>query len=155
MFLNYLKIAFRSLIKRRLFTVVNLLGLVLGLVAFLGLFAYVATEWSFNDFHANKDSIYRVVVKEGNESYETYLPPGYEDVLEINFQDIASSGRIASFIGGGLLAIPQTDFPYKAGLSFWTFASAGILTLIIALLTVGFQALKAAWANPAETLKSE
>lgn len=113
MFLNYLKIAFRSLIKRRLFTVVNLLGLVLGLVAFLGLFAYVATEWSFNDFHANKDSIYRVVVKEGNESYETYLPPGYADVLEINFQDIASSGRIASFIGGGLVAIPQTDLVFR------------------------------------------
>ena len=49
----------------------------------------------------------------------------------------------------------QADFPYKAGLSIWTFSLAGILTLVIALLTVGFQALKAAWANPAETLKSE
>ncbi|MEP0713116.1 MAG: hypothetical protein ABJC55_14450, partial [Algoriphagus sp.] len=49
----------------------------------------------------------------------------------------------------------QSDFPYKAGLSIWTFSIAGVLTLVIALITIGFQALKAAWANPAETLKSE
>lgn len=99
MWKNYIKIAFRSLVKRRLFTLVNLLGLVLGLMTFLGLFAYVATEWSYNDFHANKDSIYRMVVKEGNGSYETFLPPGYADVLETNFQNIASAARIAGFIG--------------------------------------------------------
>jgi len=119
MFTNYLKIAFRSLIKRRLFTSVNLLGLVLGLVTFLGLFAYVATERSYNDFHVNKDRIYRVVVSEGNDSFETVLPPGYAAVLETNFTDIESAGRIASFIGGGLVAIPETDLVFKEnGVSF-------------------------------------
>lgn len=92
---------------------VNLLGLVLGLVTFLGLFAYVATEWSYNDFHANKDRIYRVVVNEGNDSFETYLPPGYAGVLEANFLDIESAGRIAGYIGGGLIAIPETDLVFK------------------------------------------
>lgn len=113
MFLNYLKIAFRSLIKRRLFSSVNLLGLVLGLVTFLALYAYVATEWSYNDFHANKDRIYRVVVNEGNDSYETYLPPGYAGILETNFPEIESADRIAGFIGGGLIAIPETDLVFK------------------------------------------
>jgi putative ABC transport system permease protein len=110
---NYLKIAFRSLIKRRLFSVVNLIGLVLGLVAFLGLISYVATEWSYNDFHVNKDRIYRVVIQEGNGSYETYLPPGYAGVLENNFSDIISVGRIAEFIGSGLIGIPETDLFFK------------------------------------------
>ncbi len=110
---NYLKIAFRSLVKRRLFTLVNLLGLVLGLVAFLGLYAYVATEWSYNDFHVNKDNIYRVVVKEGNGSFETFLPPGYAGVLETNFQDISAAARIAEFIGSGLVAIPETDLVFR------------------------------------------
>ena len=113
MWKNYLKIAFRSLIKRRLFTVVNLLGLVLGLVAFLGLFAYVATEWSYNDFHANKDSIYRIVVNEGDESFETYLPPGYAGVLETNFSDIASVNKVAESIAGGMVAIPETDLVFR------------------------------------------
>lgn len=112
MWKNYLRIAFRSLIKRRLFTVVNLLGLVLGLVAFLGLFAYVATEWSYNDFHANKDRIYRVVVQEGNGSFETYLPPGYAEVFEANFSEIESSGRITGYVGD-LIAIPETELVFK------------------------------------------
>ncbi|MEP0710717.1 MAG: ABC transporter permease [Algoriphagus sp.] len=113
MWKNYFKIAFRSLIKRRLFTVVNLLGLVLGLVAFLGLFAYVATEWSFNDFHANKDSIYRIVVSEGDESFEIFLPPGYAEVLKTNFSDIVSVARVAQDIAGGMVAIPETDLAFR------------------------------------------
>lgn len=113
MFTNYLKIAFRSLIKRRLFTSVNLLGLVLGMVTFLGLFAYVATEWTYNDFHANAHRIYRVVVTEGNDAFETYLPPGYAGVLEANFPEVEASARIAGYIAGGLVAIPETDLVFK------------------------------------------
>jgi len=113
MFLNYLKIAFRSLSKRRLFTFVNITGLVIGLVTFLGLFAYVATEWSYNDFHANKDRIYRVVVTEGNGEFETYLPPGYAGVLKANFPEIESAGRVAEYLAGGLVAIPETDLFFK------------------------------------------
>ncbi|SFT89021.1 putative ABC transport system permease protein [Algoriphagus locisalis] len=119
MWKNYLKIAFRSLVKRRLFTMVNLLGLVLGLVAFLGLFAYVATEWSYNDFHANKDRIYRIVVSEGEDTFETFLPPGYAGVLETNFSDIASAGRFVEGIAGGLVAIPETDLVFREdGINF-------------------------------------
>jgi putative ABC transport system permease protein len=49
----------------------------------------------------------------------------------------------------------QSGFPYKAGISVWTFTLAGGLTLVIALLTVGSQALKAAWANPVDSIKDE
>jgi putative ABC transport system permease protein len=49
----------------------------------------------------------------------------------------------------------QSGFPYKAGISVGTFILAGGLTLVIAILTVGSQALKAAWANPVESLRSE
>lgn len=112
MFLNYLRISFRSLLKRRLFSLVNLLGLVLGLVTFLVLFAYVATEWSYNDFHARKDELYRVVVSEGNGNYETYLPPGYASILQNNFDQIESVNRLAEGIGSGLIAVPDTDLAF-------------------------------------------
>lgn len=112
MFLNYLRISFRSLLKRRLFTLVNLLGLVLGLVTFLVLFAYVATQWSYNDFHARKDSIFRIVVTEGDGNYETYLPPGYAAIIESNFDQVESVNRIAGGIGSGLIAVPDTDLAF-------------------------------------------
>lgn len=47
------------------------------------------------------------------------------------------------------------DFAYRIELKWWMFALAGVLAVIIALLTVGFQSAKAALANPVKSLKSE
>jgi ABC-type antimicrobial peptide transport system permease subunit len=47
------------------------------------------------------------------------------------------------------------DYPYRTTLSFWIFIRASILTVVIALLTVGYQALKAARANPVKALRYE
>ena len=46
-------------------------------------------------------------------------------------------------------------FAYKIGLSWWTFTLAGIITFLIALGTVSFQAVKAATANPVKSLRYE
>ena len=47
------------------------------------------------------------------------------------------------------------DYTYRAAISWWIFASAGAGALLIALLTVSFQAIRAAVANPVESLKNE
>ena len=47
------------------------------------------------------------------------------------------------------------NFAYKIPLSWWLFAAAGISGLAIALLTVGFRALKAARVNPVNSLRIE
>jgi putative ABC transport system permease protein len=63
-----------------------------------------------------------------------------------------------------VIAIPITaiamhswlqGFAYRTGLPWWIFAAAGLVSIVIALLTVGFQALKAALANPIESLRTE
>ncbi len=46
-------------------------------------------------------------------------------------------------------------YTYRVNISWTVFALAGILALLIALLTVSFQAIKAALANPVESLRSE
>jgi len=46
-------------------------------------------------------------------------------------------------------------FAYKVPLSWWMFAAAGVLSILIALITVSFQAIKAALVNPVKSLKSE
>jgi putative ABC transport system permease protein len=46
-------------------------------------------------------------------------------------------------------------FAYKVPVTWWMFAMAGILSITIALLTVSFQAIKAAVANPIKSLRSE
>ncbi len=47
------------------------------------------------------------------------------------------------------------DFAYRIEISWWMFAAAGALALLIAFLTVGFQSVKAALANPVKSLRSE
>jgi ABC-type antimicrobial peptide transport system permease subunit len=47
------------------------------------------------------------------------------------------------------------DFAYKVDIAWWVFALAGLLAVGIALLTVGFQSVKAALVNPVESLRNE
>jgi len=47
------------------------------------------------------------------------------------------------------------DFAYKIRIEWWMFAVAGILAVLIALMTVSFQSIRAALANPVKSLRSE
>lgn len=47
------------------------------------------------------------------------------------------------------------DFAYRTNISWWVFALAGIVALMIALVTVSLQAFKAAMTNPVKSLRSE
>ncbi len=47
------------------------------------------------------------------------------------------------------------DFDYRVNISWWTFVLAGILALVIALVTVSYQAIKAAIVNPIKSLRTE
>ena len=47
------------------------------------------------------------------------------------------------------------NFAYRIGISWWVFALAGGLALLIAFITVGLQSIKAALANPVNALKNE
>jgi putative ABC transport system permease protein len=47
------------------------------------------------------------------------------------------------------------SFAYRINISWWVFALAGLLTITIALITVSFQAIKAAIANPVKNLRTE
>jgi len=63
-----------------------------------------------------------------------------------------------------VIAIPATwyimnkwleDFAYRTHISWWMFTAAGLLVLIVALITVSFEAIKAALANPVKSLRTE
>ena len=47
------------------------------------------------------------------------------------------------------------DFAYRIDISWWVFGIAGVAALLIALLTISFQAIKAALANPVKSLRTE
>jgi putative ABC transport system permease protein len=47
------------------------------------------------------------------------------------------------------------DYSYRINISWWLFAAGGLAAIIIALVTISFQAIKAAVANPVKSLRTE
>jgi putative ABC transport system permease protein len=60
MLINYLKIAFRALLKFKGYASINLVGLSLGLSASILIMLYVLDEISYDQFHTKGDRVYRV-----------------------------------------------------------------------------------------------
>lgn len=58
---NYSKTAFRNVLKHKSNSIINVAGLTVGFAAFLLIFLVVQYQQSFDDFHADKNNIYRVV----------------------------------------------------------------------------------------------
>ena len=61
MFHNYLKIAFRRLLKYKKFSLINILGLSIGLASFLIILLWIIDELSYDRFHENADDTYLII----------------------------------------------------------------------------------------------
>ncbi|WP_333821445.1 ABC transporter permease [Ohtaekwangia sp.] len=61
MFKNYLTLAFRNLLKRKLYSFINIAGLAIGVAVCLVILKYVDFELSYDNYHQNAPNIYRTV----------------------------------------------------------------------------------------------
>jgi putative ABC transport system permease protein len=59
---NYFKIAYRTLLKNKAFSFLNIFGLAIGMAACFFIFQYVYFEQSYDRFHKNADNLYRVTI---------------------------------------------------------------------------------------------
>ncbi|MDX1637314.1 MAG: ABC transporter permease [Balneolaceae bacterium] len=57
---NYIKIAIRTLGKKKLYSAINIFGLALGVAVCLVIFLFIQDEYSFDEFHTKSDRIYRL-----------------------------------------------------------------------------------------------
>ena len=58
---NYLKIAFRNVLKHKATAAINIIGLSIGLASFILILMYVLDELSYDRYHQDADRIYRLV----------------------------------------------------------------------------------------------
>ena len=58
---NYLKIAWRNLVRQKGYTFINVFGLAIGLACCLVIFLYVQDELRFDRFHTKANQIYRII----------------------------------------------------------------------------------------------
>ncbi|OKS86886.1 ABC transporter permease [Mucilaginibacter polytrichastri] len=98
MFKNILLITRRTLIKNKTYTFVNILGLTIGIAAYILISAYVNFEKSYDTMHADANGIYRVessFYKNGNKTDDWPTSTnGYATAMKQNFPEIASIARI-------------------------------------------------------------
>lgn len=94
---NYIKIAFRNLVRRIGYTSINVFGLAVGISCCLLIGIYVMDEMSYDKFHANADDIYRVNINYsmGGTSQSMYVTPtALLPTMKREFNEVVSGTRI-------------------------------------------------------------
>ena len=73
---HFLITGLRNFWRNKSSTILNILGLAIGMATTLLILEYVFNELSFDRFHKNKENIYRVIVRAGKRrSYKSYILP--------------------------------------------------------------------------------
>jgi len=97
---NYLKTAIRNLRKQTTHSIINIVGLAIGMAVFILIFSYVWFEMSFDRFHGKADLIYRVVqtyIEGGQEYHEACTGNMLAQALEAEYPEIAHITRLGSW----------------------------------------------------------
>ncbi|MBK6266361.1 FtsX-like permease family protein [Marivirga sp. S37H4] len=117
MWKNYLKIAFRNLIKNKLYTGINLFGLSVGLGVSILILLFIQYENSFDQFHENEERIGRVLWvgedEDGTLSQTASAPMAVPHALKENFEEVLGTTHFVDTenltkIEGGETALLQS-----------------------------------------------
>lgn len=104
---SYIIIAFRNLLKNKLFSLINILGLGVGIAASFMLYQYTSFEASYDNFHQDADRIHRVNLitsKEGEEiTRDARTAPAMGSTLLKDFPEVVSFSR-AVILGEAILS---------------------------------------------------
>jgi putative ABC transport system permease protein len=108
---NYFRTAIRNLVKNKVFTVINTLGLALGMSACLLIFIVTSFELSFDKFHPDKDRIFRIVTELQNPgSGINYISTVPDPAAKVIRSSISGLESVAMFhIYKTKVAIPEGD----------------------------------------------
>ena len=97
---NYWNCAWRSLTKKKGFSVVNIVGLAIGMAAALLILTYVAFEYSYDDMHSRQDRIFRVEARfyENGELTDDWASSsaGYATAMKQNMSAVEDYTRVGS-----------------------------------------------------------
>jgi putative ABC transport system permease protein len=130
--------------ETRLSRIVNLFTLVAILVSCLGLFGLAA----FSAEQRKKEIGIRKVLGASVSGLLQLLSKDFIRLVAISF-------IIATPLAWWCMHQWLNGFAYRIQISWWMFALAGLIAIGIALITVGFQAMKVAIGNPVKSLRSE
>jgi putative ABC transport system permease protein len=97
MFKNYLKIALRNLRRHKFFSLVNVMGLAVGMACFFLIMALIQNQFSYERFHEKRDQLYRLMRVEqikGSTEISDRVPAPLAPELENEFPGVIDTVRI-------------------------------------------------------------
>ena len=112
---NYFTVACRNLLRSKLFSVLNISGLAIGMAACFLIVQYVRFEWSYDVFHKDHDRIYRVtnmrVHADGHITHQAANHPAAGPALKDEFAEVEDYARLVhqSIFMGNETAWSYTD----------------------------------------------
>jgi len=130
--------------ERQLAKLINLATAITILISCLGLFGLA----TLTAFQRTKEIGIRKVLGATISGIVTLLSKDFIQLICLAF-------LIASPIAWWFMSKWLEDFTYRIAIEWWMFALAGLSAVCLALLTVSFQAIKAAKANPVDSLRNE
>jgi ABC-type antimicrobial peptide transport system permease subunit len=143
MFINYLKIAFRNMIKHKGYSFINIFGLAVGMAICILLLLWVQFELSCDRFHKHGDDLYRIIKvwRQGEVSHQSITPAPLAPALKEEFPEIINAARFLP-VGNLLLKSGEKSFYENGGV----FADPAIFHMFTFPLVKG--ETKTALANP-------
>ena len=129
MLLNYLKIALRTLRKNRVFSLINIAGLALGITAFVLILEYVAYERSFNQFHTTLPTLYRLLNQNPSGDVWSDLSPPIGPLVKEKCPEVRAFCRIAEHSANGIVSFPNAPTNRSFRESKLAYADASFFTL--------------------------
>ena len=72
MIISFIKIGIRNLIKNKIYSIINILGLAIGLAGCILIGLFVEDELSYDKFHENSDNIYRLALERIYPTHSTF-----------------------------------------------------------------------------------
>lgn len=110
---NYIKIIFRNLVKQKLYSSINIVGFAIGIACCILLVLYIFDELSYDQFHENKEQIYRVAVeflRDGESDPYAKTQSPLAQALSDEFPEVRQAVRVSDkFPGGGSLVTTVGD----------------------------------------------
>jgi len=96
MFINYLKVAFRNLIRQKWISFLNIIGLAIGITSITLIFLYVKHELTYDAFHEDADRIFRIAhgnLSEGKETGFAATNVQIGEELQNGYEEVEAAGR--------------------------------------------------------------
>jgi len=126
MSLNNFKITFRIILREKVYTTINVLGLALGITCSIVIYLVVSSLTGIDDYHTKRGRIYRVFtesINNGRKTYNSGVPIPLIKAFEIDFPEMEIVAPVDYVLSGRIIINKEADsrsniFEEREGIAF-------------------------------------